>query len=41
MSMCMFPVSKENTHLPRSIWINWEDHIYLRLFLKKTGNNCL
>ena len=39
--MCMFSVSEENTNPPGSIWLNWEDYIYLRLFLKKIGNNCL
>ena len=39
--MCMFSASEENTHHPVLIWLNWEGHIYLRLFLKKIGNNCL
>ena len=36
----MFCVSEENTHPPRLIWLNSEDHIHLRLPVKKIGNNC-
>ena len=38
--MCMFSVSEENTHTPGLIWLNSEGHNYLRLFVKKIGNNC-
>ena len=37
----MFSSSDGNTNLTGLIWVNSESHIYLRLVLKKVGNNCL
>ena len=37
----MFCSSDENTNPTGLIWVNSEGHIYLRLVLKKIGNNCL
>ena len=39
--MCMFCSSDENTNPTGLIWVNSEGYIYLRLVLKKIGNNCL
>ena len=39
--MCMFRVIEENTYTPGLIWLNSEGNIYLRLFVRKIGNNCL
>ena len=39
--MCMFHAIEENTYTPELIWLNSEGNIYLRLLVKKIGNNCL